>query len=65
MDVFFEADLTVEAQTDDGNNGNADAGKASEPSDSEEGQYELTADPAEIPFDDLTEGYTRLIRQEL
>ena len=60
VDVFFEADLTVEAQTDDGNNGNADAGKASEPSDSEEGQYELTADPAEIPFDDLTEGYTEV-----
>ena len=31
VDVFFEADLTVEAQTDDGNNGNADAGHRNHP----------------------------------
>ena len=68
-DVFFEADFTVEEQENKANNdktdnkdntdnGQADPGKTEDPI--EEKIYKLTADPTELPFDDLTAGYEKV-----
>lgn len=65
-DVFFEADFTVKKQenkanndkTDNTDNGQADPGKTEDPT--EEKTYKLTADPTELPFDDLTAGYEKV-----
>lgn len=62
-DVFFEADFTVKEpenkKTEDNkNNEQTDPGEISDPA--EEKIYKLTADPAELPFDDLTAGYEKV-----
>lgn len=62
-DVFFEADFTVKEPEnkkveDNKNNEQTDPGEISDPA--EEKIYKLTADPAELPFDDLTAGYEKV-----
>lgn len=62
-DVFFEADFTVKEpenkKTEDNkNNEQTNPGEISDPA--EEKIYKLTADPAELPFDDLTAGYEKV-----
>ena len=62
-DVFFEADFTVKEpenkKTEDHeNNEQTDPGETSDPA--AEKIYKLTADPTELPFDDLTAGYEKV-----
>ena len=62
-DVFFEADFTVKEPEnkkaeDNKNNEQTDPGETSDPA--EKKIYKLTADPAELPFDDLTAGYEKV-----
>ena len=62
-DVFFEADFTVKEPEnkkaeDNENNEQTDPGKTSDPA--TEKIYKLTADPTELPFDDLTAGYEKV-----
>lgn len=62
-DVFFEADFTVKEpenkKTEDHeNNEQTDPGETSNPA--AEKIYKLTADPTELPFDDLTAGYEKV-----
>lgn len=62
-DVFFEADFTVKEPEnkkaeDHENNEQTDPGETSDPA--AEKIYKLTADPTELPFDDLTAGYEKV-----
>lgn len=62
-DVFFEADFTVKEPEnnkveDNKNNGQTDPGETSDPA--TEKIYKLTANPTELPFDDLTAGYEKV-----
>lgn len=63
-DVFFEADFTVKKEPenkkaeDNENNEQTDPGETSDPA--TEKIYKLTADPTELPFDDLTAGYEKV-----
>ena len=62
-DVFFEADFTVKEPEnkkaeDNENNEQTDPGETSDPA--TEKIYKLTADPTELPFDDLTAGYEKV-----
>nr|WP_288720311.1 hypothetical protein [uncultured Blautia sp.] len=62
-DVFFEADFTVKEPEnkkaeDNENNEQTDPGETSDPA--AEKIYKLTADPTELPFDDLTAGYEKV-----
>lgn len=62
-DVFFEADFTVKEPEnkkaeDHENNEQTDPGETSDPA--AEKIYKLTADPTELPFDDLTAGYEKI-----
>ena len=62
-DVFFEADFTVKEpenkkDEDHENNEQTDPGETSDPA--AEKIYKLTADPTELPFDDLTAGYEKV-----
>ena len=62
-DVFFEADFTVKEPENkkaenNGNNEQTDPGETSDPA--AEKIYKLTADPTELPFDDLTAGYEKV-----
>lgn len=62
-DVFFEADFTVKEPEnnkveDNKNNGQTDPGETSDPA--TEIIYKLTANPTELPFDDLTAGYEKV-----
>lgn len=62
-DVFFEADFTVKEPEnkkaeDNKNNEQTDPGETSDPA--AEKIYKLTADPTELPFDDLTAGYEKV-----
>lgn len=62
-DVFFEADFTVKEPEnkkaeDHENNEQTDSGETSDPA--AEKIYKLTADPTELPFDDLTAGYEKV-----
>lgn len=62
-DVFFEADFTVKEPEnkkveDHENNEQTDPGETSDPA--TEKIYKLTADPTELPFDDLTAGYEKV-----
>lgn len=62
-DVFFEADFTVKETEnkkaeDHENNEQTDPGETSDPA--AEKIYKLTADPTELPFDDLTAGYEKV-----
>ena len=62
-DVFFEADFTVKEPEnkkaeDHENNEQTDPGETSNPA--AEKIYKLTADPTELPFDDLTAGYEKV-----
>ena len=62
-DVFFEADFTVKEpenkKTEDNkNNEQTDPGETSDPA--TEKIYKLTANPTELPFDDLTAGYEKV-----
>lgn len=62
-DVFFEADFTVKEPEnkkaeDHENNEQTDPGETSDPA--AEKLYKLTADPTELPFDDLTAGYEKV-----
>lgn len=62
-DVFFEADFTVKEPEnkkaeDHENNEQTDPGEISDPA--AEKIYKLTADPTELPFDDLTAGYEKV-----
>ena len=62
-DVFFEADFTVKESEnkkaeDNENNEQTDPGETSDPA--AEKIYKLTADPTELPFDDLTAGYEKV-----
>ena len=62
-DVFFEADFTViepenKKAEDHENNEQTDPGETSDPA--AEKIYKLTADPTELPFDDLTAGYEKV-----
>lgn len=62
-DVFFEADFTVKEPEnkkaeDHENNEQTDPGETSDPA--AEKIYKLTADPTELPFDDLTDGYEKV-----
>lgn len=62
-DVFFEADFTVKEPEnkkaeDHENNEQTDPGEKSDPA--AEKIYKLTADPTELPFDDLTAGYEKV-----
>lgn len=62
-DVFFEADFTVKEPEnkkaeDNENNEQTDPGETSDPA--AEKIYKLTADPTELPFDDLTSGYEKV-----
>ena len=62
-DVFFEADFTVKEPEnkkaeDYENNEQTDPGETSDPA--AEKIYKLTADPTELPFDDLTAGYEKV-----
>lgn len=63
VDVFFEADFTVKEPEnkkaeDNKNNEQTDPGETSDPA--AEKIYKLTADPTELPFDDLTAGYEKV-----
>lgn len=62
-DVFFEADFTVKEPEnkkveDNENNEQTDPGETSDPA--TEKIYKLTANPTELPFDDLTAGYEKV-----
>lgn len=62
-DVLFEADFTVKEPEnkkaeDHENNEQTDPGETSDPA--AEKIYKLTADPTELPFDDLTAGYEKV-----
>ena len=62
-DVFFEADFTVKEPEnkkaeDHENNEQTDPRETSDPA--AEKIYKLTADPTELPFDDLTAGYEKV-----
>ena len=62
-DVFFEADFTVKEPEnkkaeDHENNEQTDPGETSDPAAKK--IYKLTADPTELPFDDLTAGYEKV-----
>lgn len=62
-DVFFEADFTVKEPENkkaenNGNNEQTDPGETSDPA--TEKIYKLTANPTELPFDDLTAGYEKV-----
>lgn len=62
-DVFFEADFTVKEPEnkkaeDNESNEQTDPGETSDPA--TEKIYKLTADPTELPFDDLTAGYEKV-----
>lgn len=62
-DVFFEADFTVKEPEnkkaeDHENNEQTDPGETSDPA--TEKIYKLTANPTELPFDDLTAGYEKV-----
>lgn len=62
-DVFFEADFTVKEpenkKTEDNkNNEQTDPGETSDPA--SEKIYKLTANPKELSFDDLTDGYEKV-----
>lgn len=62
-DVFFEADFTVKEPEnnkveDNENNEQPDPGETSDPA--TEKIYKLTANPTELPFDDLTAGYEKV-----
>lgn len=62
-DVFFEADFTVKETEnkkaeDNENNEQTDPGETSDPA--EEKTYKLTANPTELYFDDLTDGYEKV-----
>ena len=62
-DVFFDADFTVKEPEnkkaeDHENNEQTDPGETSDPA--AEKIYKLTADPTELPFDDLTAGYEKV-----
>ena len=62
-DVFFEADFTVKEPENkkaenNGNNEQTDPGETSDPA--AEKIYKLTANPTELPFDDLTAGYEKV-----
>lgn len=62
-DVFFEADFTVKEPEnkkaeDHENNEQTDPGETLDPA--AEKIYKLTADPTELPFDDLTAGYEKV-----
>lgn len=62
-DVLFEADFTVKEPEnkkveDNENNEQTDPGETSDPA--AEKIYKLTADPTELPFDDLTAGYEKV-----
>lgn len=62
-DVFFESDFTVKEPEnkkaeDHENNEQTDPGETSDPA--AEKIYKLTADPTELPFDDLTAGYEKV-----
>lgn len=62
-DVFFEADFTVKEPEnkkaeDNENNEQTDPRETSDPA--AEKIYKLTADPTELPFDDLTAGYEKV-----
>ena len=62
-DVFFEADFTVKEPENkkaenNGNNEQTDPGKTSDSA--SEKIYKLTADPKELSFDDLTDGYEKV-----
>ena len=62
-DVFFEADFTVKEPEnkkaeDHENNEQTDPGETSDLA--AEKIYKLTADPTELPFDDLTAGYEKV-----
>ena len=62
-DVFFEADFTVKEPEnkkaeDHENNEQTDPGETSDPA--AEKIYKLTADPTELPFDDLIAGYEKV-----
>ena len=62
-DVFFEADFTVKEPEnkkaeDNESNEQTDPGETSDPA--AEKIYKLTADPTELPFDDLTAGYEKV-----
>ena len=62
-DVFFEADFTVKEpenkKTEDNkDNEQTDPGETSDPA--TEKIYKLTANPTELPFDDLTAGYEKV-----
>ena len=62
-DVLFEADFTVKEPEnkkaeDHENNEQTDPGETSDPA--TEKIYKLTADPTELPFDDLTAGYEKV-----
>ena len=62
-DVLFEADFTVKEPEnkkaeDHENNEQTEPGETSDPAAEE--IYKLTADPTELPFDDLTAGYEKV-----
>lgn len=62
-DVLFEADFTVKEPEnkkaeDHENNEQTDPGETSDPA--AEKIYKLTADPTELPFDNLTAGYEKV-----
>lgn len=62
-DVFFEADFTVKEPEnkkveDNENNEQTDPGETSDPA--TEKIYKLTANPTELPFDDLIAGYEKV-----
>lgn len=62
-DVLFEADFTVKEPEnkkveDNENNEQTDPGETSDPA--TEKIYKLTANPTELPFDDLTAGYEKV-----
>lgn len=62
-DVFFETDFTVKEPEnkkveDNENNEQTDPGETSDPA--TEKIYKLTANPTELPFDDLTAGYEKV-----
>lgn len=62
-DVFFEADFTVKEPEnkkveDNENNEQTGPGETSDPA--TEKIYKLTANPTELPFDDLTAGYEKV-----
>lgn len=62
-DVFFEADFTVKEpenkkNEDNKDNEQTDPGETSDPA--TEKIYKLTANPTELPFDDLTAGYEKV-----